>query len=404
MYYTLVLSSSDRLNDMRSQSATHGRIVLVLNPGLTFHREIIAGIGAFSQAAGLKWIFEVENNILKALAAAQVPDGFIVDASANQEVELLASMKKYPLVCVSAGVTCKCPPDVPQVASDNRALIDAALQHLRDAGITNFAWYAKPKYLGTEWAQERSQAFADLVIKPAGFLWEDAGADTAVREANLAAWLKALPARTGIVAVNDSSAREVLHACNVIGRVVPDELAIVGIDNDPLVAAMAPLPISSIVQGSHEMGWKAAELLHARMREREPEAYRFAIPPKGIHPAATSPKSCPELREALEYIAAHAAQGIKAEQVADHLGMSRTTLERLFREHLGYTAHEELLKTRMALAKQLLLARGLSTAEVAKRCGFRTQQYMHVVFKREMGLSPGEFVAQATSLPNVTDA
>lgn len=397
MYYTLVLSSSDRLNDMRSQSATHGRIVLVLNPGLTFHREIIAGIGAFSQAAGLRWVFEVENNILKALAAPQAPDGFIVDASANQEIELLASMKKHPLVCVSAGVSCKCPPDVPQVASDNRALIDAAVQHLRDAGITSFAWYAKPKYMGTEWAQERAQAFTDLVKLPAGFLWDEAGADGTAREVQLAEWLRSLPTRTGIIAVNDSSAREVLHACNVIGRAVPDDLAIVGIDNDPLVAAMAPLPISSVVQGSHEMGWKAAELLHARMRERALETYRFAIPPKGIHPAATSPKSCPVLREALEYIAAHAAHGIKAEQVADHLGMSRTTLERLFREHLGYTAHEELLKTRLAQAKQLLLARGLSTAEVAKRCGFRTQQYMHVVFKRELGLSPGEFVAQAES-------
>lgn len=383
---------------MRSQSATAGRIVLILNPGLTFHREIISGIGAFSQAAGLRWVFEVESNLLKALASPLPPDGFIVDAGAHQELELLSSMKKYPFVCVSSGVSSKCPEDVPQVASDNHSLVDSAVQHLRDAGITSFAWYAKPKYLGTDWAQERWQAFSTIVDSPAGTFWEDAPDQSMVeREKQLARWLKQLPARTGILAVNDSSAREVLYASTAIGRVVPDDLAVVGIDNDPLVAALAPVQISSVIQGSQEIGRKAAELLHARMRQKKIESFRFAIPPKGIHPAATSPKSCPVLREALEYIATHAVQGIKAEQVADYLGMSRTTLERLFREHLGYTAHEELLKTRLAQAKQQLLARNCSTAEVAKRCGFRTQQYMHVVFRRELGLSPGEFVAQAIS-------
>ena len=371
-----------------SSSANTSRIVLVLDPGLTFHREVIAGIGAFSVAAGLKWLFEIETNVLKALAASRAPDGFIVDASAVEEVELLASMHRHPLVCISSAMATPCPAGVSLLASDNPALIDLAIQHLRDSGLTRFAYYAKPKYFAAPWAVERRAAFLQQTAEPVGVFGGEAGDD-------LQAWLRGLPARTGIVAVNDSSARELLHACNAIGRKVPDDLAIVGIDNDPLVAALAPLPISSVIQGSHEIGRKAAELLHANMRQRNAEAVRLAIPPRGVHPAATSPKSCPELREALEYIARHAVQGIKAEQVADHLGMSRTTLERLFREHLGYTAHEELLRTRLSQARQLLLSRTLSTAEVAKRCGFRTQQYMHVVFKRELGLSPSEFVAQS---------
>lgn len=80
-----------------SSSADTSRIVLVLEPGLTFHREVIAGIGAFSQAAGLKWLFEIETNIVKALAGPRVPDGFIVDASASEAVGLLASLNRYPL-------------------------------------------------------------------------------------------------------------------------------------------------------------------------------------------------------------------------------------------------------------------------------------------------------------------
>jgi LacI family transcriptional regulator len=389
MYYTLSQSLLvSGLKKMRGHFANVSRIVLILDPGLTFHREIIAGVGAFSQAAGLKWVFEVESNILKVLSAPKAPDGFIADASAMAEVELLASMDKYPLVCVSSAVTTHCPEGVPQVASDNHALIDAAIQHLRDAGITGFAFYAKPKYQEALWAVERREAFQRQIARPAGVLYDAEGAD----DGRLAAWLQALPPRTGIVAVNDSSARAILHTCNAAGRNVPDDIAIVGIDNDPLVASLAPLPISSVIQGSYEIGRKAAELLHMRMRDKGMGAERLSIPPKGVHPAASSPKTCPVLRDALEYIGHHAIQGIKAEQVADHLGMSRTTLERLFREHLGYTAHDELLRTRMEQAKQLLLSRTLSTAEVARRCGFRTQQYMHVVFKRELGLSPSEFV------------
>jgi LacI family transcriptional regulator len=378
---------------MRGHSANSSHIVLILDPGLTFHREIIAGIGSFSQAAGLKWVFEIESNILKALSSANTPAGFIVDASAAAEVDLLVSMGKHPVVCVSSGVSSPCPAAIAQVASDNAALIDAAIQHLRDAGITHFAFYAKPKYQEAVWAVERRMAFQAQIAKPVGVLHTGDGNDAEA----LQAWLVQLPPRTGIVAVNDSSARLILHACNNLGRVVPDDIAIVGIDNDPLVASLAPLPISSVIQGSHEMGRKAAELLHACMRDKNPNPERFAIPPKGVHPAATSPKTSPELRDALEYIARHAVNGIKAEQVADHLGMSRTTLERLFREHLGYTAHDELLRTRMEQAKQLLLSRTLSTAEVARQCGFRTQQYMHVVFKRELGLSPGEFVEQSVA-------
>ena len=108
---------------------------------------MIAGIGAFSQAAGLKWVFEVQTNILKALSAPKPPDGFIVDADASEEVGLLVSMDKYPLVCISSAVSSAVPTSrFTGVRRTMTALVDLAVQHLRDTGLTCFAYFAKPKY------------------------------------------------------------------------------------------------------------------------------------------------------------------------------------------------------------------------------------------------------------------
>ncbi len=367
------------------------QVMLVLGTSQTFHREIIAGVGAYVRERSLNWILSLERGI----APGAVMPALIVDADAHAEA--LASVAAgRMLVCVGSAASTPCPADVPLVCSDNAALIALALRHLHDVGVRQLAFCGKSKYAGRVWARERLAAFVQQAGSAAAPAVVHAGnAESEEDEQRmLHDWVANLPPRTGIVAVNDSTARDLLHICNSLGREVPDDLTIVGIDNDPLVDALTPTPISSVIQGAREIGRKAAELLHRSMRQQALSERCVAVQPSGLQLAKTSrhTRIADMLNKAIAYIAAHVGEGIKAEQVAQHVGMSRSALERSFEARLGRTIHDEILQTRLALAKQLLSNRHLSVAEVAERCGFRTQQYMHVVFKRELGCTPGEFL------------
>jgi LacI family transcriptional regulator len=101
----------------------------------------------------------------------------------------------------------------------------------------------------------------------------------------------------------------------------------------------------------------------------------------------------PLVTRARAFIVQFVGHGIKSDQVAHHINVSRSTIERLFQQECGCSVHDEILRVRLDLAQHLLKSGKLSASEVAIRCGFRTLQYMHVVFKREVGCTPSEYQA-----------
>lgn len=381
-----------RLNKMVTRKPVQRRVALVLSPSQTFQREIIGGFGAYVREHGLDWAMSLDATVpadgLNAL------DGMLVDAD-QHDLRNLRLPAKLSVVCVGSALASPHPEQISLVCSGNEALISLALRHLRDTGVKVLAWYGKPKYRQMAWAQERLSAFRKMTQDVAQIRFE-CEADPLAERASLCDWVRSLPQRTGIVAINDSSARDLLQICNIVGRKVPDDLTIVGIDNDPLVDALAPMPISSVIQGTHEMGRRAAELLHGGMSGIRTEPVLAQTPPCGLELAKTSrhTRAGSVVRKALNFISEHAGEGIKVEQVADHVKLSRSALERCFEGQLGHSVHDEILSVRLARAKEMLMTRHATVAEIAVRCGFRTQQYMHVVFKRELGCTPTEFAAR----------
>ena len=141
------------------------------------------------------------------------------------------------------------------------------------------------------------------------------------------------------------------------------------------------------------MGRIAAEMLHRRLTGAPIQHSRILVPPEGINPQDSSrhqPINHPYVMRALHYIRQFAAQGIKVAQVADYVGVSRTTLESHFRRQFGRSVHEEILSFKIKMARQLLESGENTCNEVAHRCGFTTVQYMYAVFRRELGCSPRE--------------
>ena len=155
--------------------------------------------------------------------------------------------------------------------------------------------------------------------------------DSAVEQ--LIAWLQSLP-KPGIIAVSDARARQLLQACLTAGIAVPEQVALIGIDNDPLTRSLTRVPMSSVIQGTETMGRTAAQLLHQMLHGMPSTGTQILIPPDAVNVQVSSlhqPLGNPYVMQALLFIRQYACQGIKTAQVAAYVGVSRSSLEAHFR-------------------------------------------------------------------------
>lgn len=377
------------------------RIGLQFDKAGSYARGIIAGVGQYVRSSSLDWRLQLITP--EELSAPGLSwDGYIVDFDNRHSFEAILSRQKATVAVASAhGVADQCPVHMPLVMSDNDAFVALACEHLEQRGLPNLAFYGRPKYFGMPWAEERAEAFRKLVSgkRCGGYVFGDGLiCDPAVSRAillnDLGRWLRAIPKPCGVIAVNDSSAQELLLVCAAVGLSVPDEIAVVGIDNDELAASLSRVEISSVVQDTERIGKVAAQMLHASLKRTGPMKTRVLVPPARLSVKASSmylQGANPLVTRARAFIMQFAGHGIKSDQVAHHVSVSRSTIERLFHQECGCSVHDEILRVRLDLAQRLLKAGKLSASEVAIRSGFRTLQYMHVVFKREVGCTPSEY-------------
>ncbi len=393
-----------------AQHAAHPthRIALLFNANKVYDREIIAGIGGYLQSTRVAWDLFLEEDFRCRLDGIEHfdGDGIIADFDDPAVCDALRDFR-LPVVAVGSSYEDDAgyPEGVPYIATDNAKLVSLAYTHLLGAGLPNVALYSLPEAAENRWAQERELAFAKLwraehEDRPAEIF---RGLPTSAPVWNraleaLTAWLAALPKPVGIIAVTDARARHLLQACVLAGIPVPEQVAIIGIDNDPLTRTLARIPLSSVIQGTEEMGRTAAHLLHRMLLGARFPGRRILVPPVGINVLESTrhePLSSPHVMRARHFIRQYACQGIRTEQVADYVGVSRSSLEEYFRRELHCTVHQEILRHKLDAAKALLAQGGVSGAEVAIRCGFTSLQYMYAVFRRELNCTPREYQAQA---------
>jgi LacI family transcriptional regulator len=378
------------------------RVALFMKAKGAYGRDVIAGVCDHVQSTRLVWDFLLYEDFRCRIDGIQSwsGDGAIVDFD-DPEFEEAFTHTKLPVVAVGGSYErdADYPAGTPYVATDNFSLVASAYHHLVDMGLRRFALYSMPAKPTNRWAQERERAYRKLCrrdsLAPIVFqgLATD-GLDWEIILADLVAWLTALPKPIGVIAVTDARARQVLQACVTAGIAVPEEVALVGIDDDTLLRMLARIPLSSVRQGTREMGRVAAAMLHRRLIGDTLDEPRVLVPPGGVNAQLSSrhqPTYDPYVMRARHYIRQFAAQGAKVAQVADYVGVSRATLDNHFRKAFGSTVHDDMLAFRLQLARQALERQDGSCEEIALRTGFNTVQYMHAVFKRELGMSPREY-------------
>ena len=378
------------------------RIALLFNGSKIYDRGIIAGIGNYLSSTRASWDLFLEEDFLCRLKGIErwQGDGIIADFDDPLIGEALAGIK-VPVVAVGGSYADAraYPQGIPYVATDNHALMKLAYEHLIEAGLTRFACFSLPESQANRWAQEREKAFRRLLqrdglhvevyrgLGTSAPLW-----DSAVEQQ--IAWLQSLPKPIGIIAVTDARARQLLQACLTAGIAVPEEVALIGIDNDPLTRTLTRVPLSSVIQGTETMGRTAAALLHQMLHGKPCAGEQLLVPPDAINVQASSlhqPLGDPYVMQAVLFIRQYACQGIKTAQVAAYVGISRSSLESHFRQVRGCSVHDEILRFKLAAAAKGLENRALAIADIAANCGFKSAQYLHTVFRREFGCTPGEY-------------
>lgn len=288
----------------------------------------------------------------------------------------------------------------PLVHVDDQAIARSAAEHLRERGFRNFA------YFGIEaenWSERRRDAFLEAVTdarhEVAKYELPRSAADTWESiEDELALWIRDLPKPVGVMVCSDQRGPLVLEACRRAGVQVPDEVAVVGVDNDVPLCEVCNPPLSSVQPGHDQVGYEAAALLDRLMAggaiPREP----VYVAPRGVVPRHSSDVLAIDDRPiatALQLIREEAGLGTSVEALARQVGLSRSVFQRRFRASLKRSVHQEILNARLKRAQTLLAETDLPLAEVAERTGFKHQEYLGAVFKSRLGSTPAQFRKRA---------
>ena len=386
----------------RSTKLPH-RIALLFNANKVYDRQIIAGIGDYLKSTRVVWDLFMEEDFRSRTVGIQHwrGDGIIADYDDPTVAEALSNLP-IPIVAVGGSYAeeTQYPANVPYVATDNIKLVRLAYNHLIEQGLQHFAFYGLPPLPGNRWAQEREKAFCRMIEDDGlqGIVYR--GSPTSAggwgrAQEDMVAWVHSLPKPIGIITVTDARARQLLQAC-VVGDVpIPEQVAIVGIDNDPMAQLLSRIPLTSVIQGAEEMGRRSAQVLHQMLHGGDHSAVRIVVPPVGLSVQSSSlhqPLKSPHVMRARHYIRQYAHLGIKTEQVVQYVGISRTLLEEHFKRELKKTVHDVLLEHKLGMARSMLEDASIPLADVAVRSGFTSLQYMYAVFRRVYDCTPREFV------------
>jgi LacI family transcriptional regulator len=293
---------------------------------------------------------------------------------------------------------------VPVILTDDEEVARLAVVHFQERGFRHFAFCG---FLGADYSDNRSECFTRLV-EELGFtchVYQSSrqphvtGTEAReqlglITEAEVTRWIEELPKPVGLMACNDIRAQQVLTTCRAIGVAVPDEVAVLGVDNDDVLCDLSDPPLSSVVPDTRKIGYEAASLLERMMGGEPAPEPLTTIPPLGVVTRRSTDVLAIDDRaisSAVRFIREHACEGITVEDVLEELPYSRSVFERRFTKIFGRTPKAEILRTQLDRVKRLLAETDLPLKQIAFRAGFQHPEYMSAAFKERTGQTPGQF-------------
>ena len=288
-------------------------------------------------------------------------------------------------------------PGVPKIRPDNVGMGHLGAEHFVERGYRNFGFCG---FINNGWSRERRDGFVEglsLVGRTCHiFDVEYPGDLTPFWDAKqisvLSTWLRSLPKPIAIMASSDMRALQVISAAQEAGLLVPEQVAVLGVNNDTIRCDLAYPRLSSVAPNAFQSGYQAAELLDNLLKGGQPDAMDIRIEPMGVaerHSTDILAIDDKNVAAALSFIREHACRGINVDEVLRPACASRSQLEKKFRRCLGRSPQAEIRRVQVAKIRQLLIETDFPLKKIAELTGFEYVEYMCVVFKRLTGDSPG---------------
>jgi len=371
---------------------TAKKVILLIETSRGYGRGLLTGIAEYCRLHG-PWSFYREPGGLDLTLPPRFnwdADGIIMRDSAKARsllslgLPIIVVLHEYPPM---KETTC--------ILTDDTAIGKMAARHFLEKGFFNFAYCGIDRM---HWSRNRCQSFQESIRQAAfkvhvykqprnklGRSWKN-------EQIILANWLRDLPKPVGLLACNDDRAQYIIEACKNADIRIPDQVAILGVDNDTLICNLANPTFSSIALNTKRAGYEAAEILDRRMN-REERKFEEAIIVHPTHIAARQSTDFlavadHEVALAIRFIKDHARKVIQVNDVVESSSLSRRVLEKRFRRVLNYSILDMIKTTHTEQVIKLLVETNISVFQIAKTLGHPAFKHFARSFRQVTGMTP----------------
>ncbi len=389
----------------QSNIPTKHRILVLIETSREFGRGLLKGISQFSEVYG-PWNFfryppyYIQFRDWKKTSSwikKQVVDGIIMWTPNTGDVQKLG----VPTVLLDV-------PDVPPgcsvILTNNEMIGEMAANYFMERCYHNFAFCGFSDFF---WSQKRCKSFVEELKKHnkevyvyssdksrSHHYWED--------EKNLLIeWLNSLPKPVALLTCNDDRGQDILDACRQANIRVPEDVSVLGVDNDELVCNMTHPQLSSIAINTVKAGFEAARHLEWMINNKSNNPKKIFANPIHIitrHSTDIVMVQDSDVSDALRFIQNHVREQIQVVDVAEHLAVTREGMNKKFRKYLGRSVHDEIIRVKINYIIRMLMNTNMTISEIAYSVGYTELKHLSRVFRKITGMSPSQYRKQYSDI------
>ncbi len=368
---------------------SHPKIILSIESSRAIGRELLRGIARYARVNG-PWRFYSEPGGKEPIPnlANWKADGIIANIIDKSSAERIVKLG-IPAITKEMKLAGK-----PHISANDSLIAQMGARHFIERGFKRFAYYCM---IDMKWSQRRSDAFCAYLegcgygvdvfspVSKKDMSWQQ-------RQNHLAQWLSGLAKPVALLAGNDEQGRHVIEACRLAALKVPDDVAVLGVDNDDIVCDLCEPRLSSIALDCESAGFRAAGILDRLMKTpgTSDDEEVFVEPTYVVQRHSTDILAVEDdaVADAMGFIRDNAKRNITVEDVSEAVAVSRRVLEKKFRKIIGSSVLKEIRASRTRLIVMMLMETDMSISQIADALDFPGIDHFARYFKQEAGISP----------------